>query len=219
MLNISGKEFVGGIIGKIDNKAHYSGSEIVVNGNSELNINSSDGIAGGLIGYMANMNLGGGTTLTMKCENSSVTINGKTAAGGLIGVVNGPIQGYFSMSVDSSSTFSVTASGDDAGAGGIAGINNSTIQRDNNVNGTVYIPQGGSISVKAEHGYAGGLLGINNGTFQYRSTYKFAINASVTDKTGFVTAPHLMVIGLKNGTDQYYTYIINGTEYAYNFTP
>lgn len=219
VLNISGKEFVGGIIGKIDNKAHYSGSEIVVNGNSELNINSSDGIAGGLIGYMANMNLGGGTTLTMKCENSSVTINGKTAAGGLIGVVNGPIQGYFSMSVDSSSTFSVTASGDDAGAGGIAGINNSTIQRDNNVNGTVYIPQGGSISVKAEHGYAGGLLGINNGTFQYRSTYKFAINASVTDKTGFVTAPHLMVIGLKNGTDQYYTYIINGTEYAYNFTP
>lgn len=218
-LVITAKGYAGGFVGALDNSAHFSGSEIVVTNGSQLSITSSDKAAGGQIGYMANMNLGGGTHLTLTCAKSTVSINGKTASGGLVGIVSGPISGYFHLNVDSASSFTVSATGNDAGAGGLVGINNNSISRSNNTTGTVKVPDGGSITIKAVNGYAGGLIGINNGTFSYSNAYVFEINANITDKNGSVTEPYKMVIGYKVGTDEKYSYSINGHTYLYNYTP
>ena len=221
-LSITGKGLVGGIVGKLDNSAHYSGSEIYVSESSTLTIASSEGSAGGLIGYMANMNMGTGTHLTVNCVKSTVSISGKTAAGGLIGINNigdKSIQAYFHLNADSASSFSITASGENAGAGGLIGINNAEVTRNKDTNGSVYVPEGGSFIIKATNGYAGGLIGVNNGKFHYSNNYVFVINASITGKNGSVTQPHLMVIGLKTGSDYNYKYSIGGTIYDYDYTP
>ena len=218
-LVINAVGYAGGFGGRFDSSTWFSGSEIRVLEGSTLSITSSEKSAGGQVGYMTGMNLGDGSKLTLECVKSSVSIKGSTAAGGLIGITEASITGNFFLKSDSSSTFTVTATGTNAGAGGIIGISEAKISKGKNTSKNIYVPNGGTISVRADNGYAGGIMGINNNTFQYENSYVFYLNVSVRDKTGDVTEPSDMVIGLKNGTDKDYKYVIDGTEYLWNYVP
>lgn len=217
-LSISSKGYCGGFAGQFSDSAHYFGSEIKLIKSSQLLINSSEKSAGGHIGFMTGWTSESGGKLSIISEKSNIQITGETASGGLVGIANANFTANFNFDIDADTSFSIKATGYNAGAGGFAGINNAEWGK--NVSGNVDFPGGGGrFDISASNGYAGAFMGITTVKFEYRTAYVFKLNVSITDKNGSVTDPYTIPFGSASGIFRYYSYIYNGTQYAYNSVP
>ena len=188
-VEITGTEYVGGILGSAINNCYYSGGTIRLTDNSSLVIKGA--FAGGNLGYLVQGNLGNSTQFRTSCkEGSTISVIGSSAAGGIIGMIatnatqnNTPHVSEFV--VDSTSHFNISATGSGGYAGGIIGYNLNQFGRNDE---TVNLPSGGGmLAISADH--AGVLFGYNNDKIVGASNRYYMTNTTLNGTAPSVTDP------------------------------
>ncbi len=202
IMEITGTEYVGGILGCSVSNCYYSGGTIRLTDNSSLIIKGS--CAGGNLGYLNEGNLGNSTYFRTSCKNNStITVIGSSVAGGVIGMVmenstqnNTPHVSEFV--VDSTSHYNVSATESGAYAGGIIGYNLNQFGRSDE---DITLPSGGGmLTISADH--AGVLFGYNSDKIVGASNHYYITNTTLNGVTPSVTDP-LDAVDLVFGTNTY----------------